>query len=137
MSIRECIGSTFYIILLNAHRRAGGQYFSSSQKPTETACDPRTLWQNTYQQLRAAGRKPPAHQRVYRQRISRPRGILSLYRCAPFSMTGTQPFPEKPPAVSTQAASLLPAGSLPIDFRGGPFTHSTAGMLRGIKSGLE
>ncbi|WP_225315839.1 hypothetical protein, partial [Klebsiella pneumoniae] len=27
MSIRERIGSTFYIILLNAHRRAGGQYF--------------------------------------------------------------------------------------------------------------
>ncbi|WP_220389303.1 hypothetical protein, partial [Klebsiella pneumoniae] len=53
------------------------------------------------------------------------------------SMTGTKPFPEKPPAVSTQAASLFPAGSLPIDFRGGPFTHSTAGMLRGIKSGLE
>lgn len=52
-------------------------------------------------------------------------------------MTGTQPFPEKPPAVSTQAASLSPAGTLPIDFRGGPFTRSTAGMLRGIKSGLE
>ncbi|MER3830990.1 hypothetical protein J9A58_26685 [Klebsiella pneumoniae] len=47
------------------------------------------------------------------------------------------PFPEKPPAVSTQAASLFPAGTIPIDFRGGPFTHSTAGMLRRIKSGLE
>ncbi|EPN2470514.1 hypothetical protein ACTWBP_004955, partial [Klebsiella pneumoniae] len=58
--------------------------FSSSRKPAETACDPRTLWQNTYQQLRAAGRKPPAHQTVYRQGISRPRGILSLYRHAPF-----------------------------------------------------
>lgn len=136
MSIRERIGSTFYIILLNAHRRAGGQYFPLPENLLKQLV---TLERSGRIRISNCAQREESHPRIKRctARESAVPAAFCLYTGTPLSMTGTQPFPEKTPAVSTQVASLSPAGTLPIDFRGGPFTHSTAGMLRGIKSGLE
>lgn len=136
MSIRERIGSTFYNILLNAHRRAGGQYFALPENLLKQLV---TLERSGRIRISSCAQREESHPRtkgVPPENQPSPRHFVSI-PAHTLSMTGTQPFPDKSPAVSTQAASLFPAGTLPIDFRGGPFTHSTAGMLRGIKSGLE
>ncbi len=129
MSIRELIGSAFYIILLNAHRRAGEQYFPLPENLLKQLV---TLERSGRIRISSCAQReesPPRTKRCTARESAVP-AAFCLY-------TGTHPFHDGNPAVSTQAASLSPTGTLPIDFRGGPFTHSTAGMLRGIKSGLE
>ncbi len=107
MSIRECIGSTFYIILLNAHRRAGEQYFPL---PGNLLKQLVTLERSGRIRISSCAQREESHPRTKQRYTARESAVPAAF-CL---YTGTNPFHDGNPAVSRKTSSRFYSGSQPF-----------------------
>ena len=106
MSIRERIVNAFYIILLNTHRRAGGQYFPLPENLLKQLV---TLERSGRIRISSCAQREESHPRTKRctARESAVPAAFCLY-------TGTPPFHDGNPAVSRKTSSRFYSGSQPF-----------------------
>lgn len=117
MSIRERIVNAFYIILLNTHRRAGGQYFPLPENLLKQLV---TLERSGRIRISSCAQREESHPRTKRctARESAVHAAFCLY-------TGTPPFHDGNPAVSRKTSSRFHSGSQPF-----PCGDAPDGFLR-------
>lgn len=106
MSIRERIGGAFYIILLNTHRRAGGQYFPLPENLLKQLV---TLERSGRIRISSCAQREESHPRT--------KGCTARESAVPAAFclyTGTHPFHDGNPAVSRKTSSRFHSGSQPF-----------------------